>query len=145
LFSRNKATKQIFQKQIHKTNPGNESFKKGLRNKTTKRIFWNQYGFANPKPRICKDLGLYKVRLCTKDSSGFVGFVKTGRIFWKSVYEMNLLKTLRIRDPWYKTNPDSFRKARIESFWSQDLWLRYKMNPHFYESLIWFPHPYKIN
>jgi hypothetical protein len=27
------------------------------------------------------DSGLFKVRLCTKDLSGFVGFVKTGRIF----------------------------------------------------------------
>jgi hypothetical protein len=70
---------------FHKTNPQNEFFK----NESTKRIFWNQYGFANPKPRIRKDSGMFKVLLCTKDSSGFVGFVKTGQIFWKSVYETN--------------------------------------------------------
>ena len=82
-------TKRIEKYEIfcfHETNPQNESFKNrstkrihetnlsktGLRNKSTKRIFWNQYGFANLKPRIRMDSGLFKVRLCTKDSSGFV-------------------------------------------------------------------------
>jgi hypothetical protein len=66
LLSRNESTKRIFQKRIHKTNPQNESLKKDLQNKSRKRIFWNQYGFANPKPRIHMDSGLFKVRLCTK-------------------------------------------------------------------------------
>ena len=67
----------------------------------------------------------------------------------KRIHETNLLKTLRIRDPRYKTNPDLFCKARIEPFWSQDSWPRYKTNPWiretnpwFYKSLIRFPHPY---
>ncbi len=71
-------------------NPRKEStkriFQKELRNESTKRIFWNQHGFANPKPRICKDSGLFKVRLCTKDSSGFV------RIHWIRENRSNLLK-----------------------------------------------------
>jgi hypothetical protein len=57
-----------------------------LRNESTKQIFWNQYGFANPKPRICMDSGLFKVCLCTKDSSGFV------RICWICENRSNLLK-----------------------------------------------------
>jgi hypothetical protein len=73
-------------KRIHKTNPQNESFKKGLRNESTKWIFWNQYGFANPKPRIRMDLGLFKVRLCTRDSSRFI------RICWIRENRLNLLK-----------------------------------------------------
>jgi hypothetical protein len=62
---------------------------------------------------------------------------------------MNLLKTWRIRDPRYETNPDSSITKRNESFWSQDSWLQYetnpwicKTNPRFYESLIRIPHPY---
>ena len=85
-FSQKESTKRIFQKRIHETNPQNESFKKGLQNESTKRIFWNQYGFANPKPRIRKDSGLFKVRLCTKDLSGFV------RICWICENRSNLLK-----------------------------------------------------
>ncbi len=79
--------------------------------------------------------------------------MKTGRIFWnqsmKRIRETNLLKTLRICDPQYETYPDSSITKRNESFWSQDSWIRYetnpwirKTNPHFYESVIWFPHPY---
>jgi hypothetical protein len=44
---------------------------------------------------------------------------------------------------------DSYRRVRIEPFWSQDSWSRYgtnpwicKTNPCFYEYLIRFPHPY---
>ncbi len=130
-------------------NPQNESFKKGLRNESTKWIFWNQYGFANLKPRIHKDSGLFKVRLCTKDLLDSWKQVESFENQSKKwIHETNLLKTLRIRDPRYKTNPDSFCKARIKSFWSQDLWLRYETNPwirktnrRFYESLIRFPHP----
>ncbi len=73
-----------------KTNPQNESFEHRRknrihetnhlnnlgRNKSMKWIFWKQYGFAKPKPRIRTDSGLFKVRLCSKDSWGFVGFMK---------------------------------------------------------------------
>jgi hypothetical protein len=79
-------TKQIHEANLSKMNPRNESFKKGLWNEFTKQIFLNQYGFANPKPRIPKDLGLFKVLLCTKDSSGFV------RIRWFRENRSNLLK-----------------------------------------------------
>ena len=70
----------------------------------------------------------------------------------KQIPKTNLLKTLRICDPRYETNPYLFCKAQIKSFWSQDLWLRYKTNPwiretnpRFYESLIRFLHPYKFS
>ncbi len=91
---------------LHELNPQYKSFEKrsmiwipdtnlmkpGLPNKSTIRIFWMPYGFANLKRRIRTDSYLFKVRLCTKiceDSWGFFGFVKTGQIFWKSVYESN--------------------------------------------------------
>ena len=46
------------------------------------------------------DLGLFKVRLCTKDSSGFVGFVKTGRIIGSSGHKTNpQFESLRIGHP----------------------------------------------
>ncbi len=77
LFSRNKSMKRIFHKQVYETNP---------QNKSMKRIFWNQYGFVNPKPWICMDLGLFKVRLCAKDLSGFV------RICCIRENRLNLLK-----------------------------------------------------
>ncbi len=152
MLSRNKSMKWIFQKQIHKTNPWNKSFKKGLRNKSTKQIFWNQYGFANPKPRICMDSDFFKVRLCTKDLLDSWKQVESfENQSTKRIHKPNLLKTLRICEPRYETNPDSFRKAHIEPFWSQDSWSRYetnlwicfcKTNPRFYESLIQFLHPY---
>ncbi len=156
-------------------NPQNENFKRihetnllnpVRRNESTKQIFRKQHRFANPKPRICIDSGLFKVRLCTKDSSGFVrirqdssGFIRIHQDSWKQVksfenqttswiYKQNLLKTARICDPRNETNPDSFRKAKNKPFWSQDLWLQKDTNPwicktnlSFYESLKRFPHP----
>ncbi len=60
----------------------------------------------------------------------------------------NLLKTLRIHDPRYESNPDSFCKARIKPFWSQDLWPRidtspwiHETNPRAHNSLIRFQQP----
>ncbi len=145
MLSRNKSTKRIFQKRIHETNPQNESLKKDLRNESTKRIFWNQYGFANPKPRIHKDSFPAIVLRIRKDSWGFVGFVKTGQIFEKSVYETNP------RNESFENIKDLWSTIWNKSFWSQDSWSRYKTNPWirktnpgFYESLIRFPHPYKF-
>jgi len=97
---RNKTNQVIWDFCFHETNPWNESFKNrstkrihetnlsktGLRNESTKQIFWNQYGFVNPKPRIRMDSGLFKVCLCTKDSSGLV------RIRWICENRSNLLK-----------------------------------------------------
>jgi hypothetical protein len=131
----------------------NESFKKCLRNESTKRIHEtnarNQYGFANPKPRIRKDSGLFKVCLCKDSLDSWKQVESFENKSAKRIHKTNLLKTLRFRDPRYETNPDLFCKARIKSFWSQDSWLRYKTNPwiretnpRFYESLIRFPHPY---
>jgi hypothetical protein len=142
----NESTKQIHETNLSKTGLQNESTKQLHKmnllntvgqNESTKRIFWKLYGFANPKPRIHMDLGLFKVRLCTKDSSGYVGFVKTGRIFWKSVYESNpRIESIKFANLWSR-----ICQSKNESFWSQDSWSRYKMNPCFYESLIRFPHP----
>jgi hypothetical protein len=80
---RNESTKRILWKLCHETNPRNESFEHSRtkqihktnllntvgQNESTKQIFWKSEGFANPKL-------LSKVRLCSKDSSGFVGFVE---------------------------------------------------------------------
>jgi hypothetical protein len=93
----NKTNQVIWDFCCHKTNPRNEPFKNRPtnriqetnllntvgRNKSTKQIFWKQYGFANPKPRIRIDSGLFKVRLCTKDSSGFVriGWIRENRLY----------------------------------------------------------------
>ena len=101
---------------------------------------------------IFKDSSHDTVLRIHQDSWGFVGFVKTGQIFWNQstnwIHEPNLLKKLRIHDPRYKTNPDLYRKAWIEPFWSQDLWPRIYMNPWICEtnppvhnSLIQFPQP----
>jgi hypothetical protein len=64
------------------------------------------------------DLDLFIVRLYTKDSCGFFGFVKIGQICSKSVSNSNpqteSFEKLRICDPQYKPNPDSFCKAQIE-------------------------------
>jgi hypothetical protein len=124
----NESTVRIFQKHVYETNPQSESLR---------------FGFANPPAWIRKD----------SYSWGFVGFVKTARIFGSSGHETNpRFESLRIG----LTNPDlQICEVRIrdmirkESFWSQDLWLRYetnpwicKTNPRFYKSLIRFPHPY---
>ena len=126
-------------KRIHETN----LWKTGLRNESTKRIF---------KVRIRKDSFRAIVLRIRQDSWGFVGFVKTARIFESSGHETNQrFESLRIG----LTNPDlRICEVRIrdtirnESFWSQDSWLRYETNPwiretnpRFYESLIRFPHP----
>ncbi len=118
---------------------------------------WNEslrIGFANPPAWIRKDSFRAIVLRIRQDSWGFVGFVKTGRIFGSSGHETNpRFESLRIG----LTNPDlRICEVRIrdtiqnKSFWSQDSWLRYEMNPwiretnpRFYESLIRIPHPYQ--
>ncbi len=99
---------KTYTKRIHDTN----LMKPGLRNESTIRIFWMPYGFANPKYGIRMDSYLFKVRLCTKireDLWGFVGFVKTGRIFWKLAGFVCTIRYksfhVRIREPRYDTNP----------------------------------------
>ncbi len=101
-------------KRIHETNLLNTI----RRNESTKRIFWKPEGFGNPKLPS-------KVRLCSKDSSGFVRICwirwnvsqneSTKRILWnlchetnpqnesyencvtKRIHETNFLKTRRIQ------------------------------------------------
>ncbi len=136
MFSQNKTTKLIFQKQAYKTNPQNKSFKKrytkrihetnllktGLQNKSIKQIFWKQYGFANPKPRICVDFSLFKVCLCTKDLSGFM------RICWIRENRSNLLKIILQNESTNWIFKDRTRKSRFENLWSRICQSRNKMN-----------------
>jgi hypothetical protein len=148
---RNESLENRPTKRIHDTN----LWKFRSRNESTKRIFKvriRESGFANPPAWICKDSFRAIVLRIRQDSWGFVGFVKTARIFESSGHETNpRFKSLRIG----LTNPDSrICEVRIrdtirnESFWSQDSWLRYETNPwiretnpRFYESLIRIPHP----
>ncbi len=167
--SKTKQNRVIWNFCFHETNPQNKSFK----NESTKRIHEtnlskkvyktnprNKSFVTNMDSRI-RSLGFVRIWACLK-------YVYVLRIRWihkdsldswkqvesfenqstKQIHETNLLKTLRIRDPRYETNPDLFCKAWIESFWSQDSWLRYetnpwirKTNPRFYKSFIQFLHP----
>ena len=148
---RNESLENRPTKRIHDTN----LWKFRSRNESTKRIFKvriRESGFANPPAWIRKDSFRGIVLRIRKDSWGFVGFVKTGRIFGSSGHETNpRFESLRFGF----ANPDSrICEVRIrdtirnESFWSQDSWLRYETNPwiretnpRFYESLIRIPHP----
>ncbi len=83
-----------------KTNPQNESFKHYRsnwihetnllntvgQNQSMKRTFWTGWGFANPKHKICMDSNLFMVRVCTKDSWGYL------RIRWIHENSSNLFK-----------------------------------------------------
>ena len=102
---------------VYETNPRNESLR---------------FGFANPPAWIRKDsFRAIVLRIC-KDSWGFVGFVKTGRIFGESVYETNP------RNESFENIKDSWSTIRNESgfvthdtkriFYSQDSWstIRYE-------------------
>ncbi len=139
---------------FHETNPQKESFKNRStnqihktnllnivgQNKSTKWIFWTQYGFVNPKPRIPMDSGLLKVRLCTKDSSGFIVFLKTGQILWKSVYESNPRTESfeNIKDWWYaKRNESRFVLLGTNRTFLEAGFVTTIRN----ESLIWFLQP----
>jgi hypothetical protein len=151
---------------IHDTN----LLKIGIRNESTIRILWNQVYETNPRyesfeyrmdSRI-RSTGFVWICTCSK----YVYVLRFVRIredsldSWKQVesfenwldsyvrYDTNLSMsgfvnhdTIRIRD--------SYRKVRIEPFWSQDSYSRYgtnpwirETNPCFYESLIRIPHPY---
>ncbi len=129
-------------KRIHDTNLS----KTCLQNESTKRIFKvriRESGFPNLPAWICKDSFCAIVLRIRQDSSGFVGFVKTGRIFGSSGHETNpRFESLRICEVRIRDT------IRNKSFWSQDSWLRYETNPwiretnpRFYESLIRIPHP----
>ncbi len=95
-------------KWIHDTN----LWKTGLQNKSTIWIFkvWIcKSGFASPPAWIHKDLFRAIVLRIRKDSWGFVGFMKTGQIFGKSVCKTN---------PWNKSFEnikDSWSTIRNES------------------------------
>jgi len=104
---RYKSFEKRYTNRIYNTN----LMKPGLQNESTIRIFWMPYGFANPKHGIHMDSYLFKVCLCTKireDSWGFVGFMKTGRIFWKLAGFVCTIRNesfqVRIREPRYDTN-----------------------------------------
>ena len=109
-------------------------FKKVLQIESTIKIFkvWIQEsGFASPPAWIRKDLFRAIVLRIRQDWWGFVGFVKTGPISLKSVYESNpRIESLRIG----LGTPDlQIYEVRF---------INYKTNPCFYEYLIQFPHPY---
>jgi hypothetical protein len=99
----NKTNRVIWNFFFHKTNPQNDSFK----NESTKRIHETNLSKkvyeTNPQnesfeismdSRI-RSLGFVRIRACLKYiyvlriRKDLSGFVKTGRIFWKSVYETN--------------------------------------------------------
>jgi hypothetical protein len=115
------------------------------RNEPTKQIFWKQYGFANPKPRIRTDLCLFKVRLCSKDLWGFVGFVKIGWIFEKCVTNrIHESESLRIR----LANPDLriyevgfVNHETNRTFLESGFVITIQNESMFYDSLIRFPQP----
>ena len=94
-------------KQIHETN----FWKTGLRNESAIQIFkvliWESE-FANSPAWIRKDSFCAIVLRIRQDLWGFVGFVKTGRIFGSSGHE---------------TNP-RFESLRFgfANLWSQDSW-----------------------
>jgi hypothetical protein len=146
---RNKTNRVIWEKNFHETNPRNGYFKKistnpnhdtgslilSLRNESTKRIFKVlicESGFANPPVWIRKDSFRAIVLRIHKDSWGFVGFVKTGRIFGESVYETNPQNKSfeNIKDSWStirnKSGFVTHDTKRI--FYSQDSWstIRYE-------------------
>ncbi len=102
---------------IHDTN----ILKKGLWIKSAIQIFTvrtRKSGFTSPPAWICEDSGFanldfwrFNSVFSTKDLSGFFGFMKTGQIFWKSVYESNprtksfeKVKALRICIVKHKSN-----------------------------------------
>jgi hypothetical protein len=98
----------------YKTNPWNESleirptklihetnlWKTGLQNESGIRIFKvriRESGFANLPAWICKDSFRATVLRIRQDLWGFVGFMKTGRIFGSSGHETNpRFESLRI-------------------------------------------------
>jgi hypothetical protein len=113
---------------IHETN----LFNTVGQNKSKKQILWKQYEFANPKPRICMGLGLFKVHLCTKDLSGFV------RIRWIRENRSNLCNSGHKWNPRIQIfkvqtcksmNLDLSITIWIKPYWSQDSWPWYKTNP----------------
>ena len=96
------------------TNPNHDtgSLKLSLQNESTKRIFKVgicESGFANPPAWIRKDSFRAIVLRIRKDSWGFVGFVKTGRIFGESVYKTNP------RNESFENIKDSWSTIRNES------------------------------
>jgi hypothetical protein len=123
---RNETNRVIWNFRSYETNPRNESlenrrtkrihdtnlWKTGLRNESTIRIFKvriRESGFASPPAWIRKDSFRAIVLRIRKDSWGFVGFVKTGRIFGKSVYETNP------RNESFENMKDSWSTIRNES------------------------------
>ncbi len=90
-------------KWIHERN----LWKTGLRNESVIRVFkvWiRESGFPNLPAWICKDSFPAIVLRIYQDLWGFVGFVKTGRIFGSSGHKTNpRFKSLRIG----LMNPDS--------------------------------------
>ena len=85
-------------------------------------------------------------RIVSHESSQFSKI----RLFLRIQRILRILSTI-IRNESLKIEICESESLRIEPFWSQDSWSRYgtnpwirEMNPCFYESLIRFPHPYKI-
>ncbi len=123
---RNKTNRIFWDFWSYEMNPPNESFE----HRSTKRIhetnLLNTVGIRESGPQ---DLYGFVVHLCSKDSWGFVGFMKKGQILSKTVYETNpqneslntvdgfvsriWIRDVRIRisyetNPnWLATNPDS--------------------------------------
>ncbi len=98
-FLRIQITIRIFGKPAYETNPRYKSYKVRIR----------ESGFASPPAWIRKDLFRAIVLRIRKDSWGFVGFVKTGRIFGKSVYKTNP------QNEYFENIKDSWSTIRNES------------------------------
>ncbi len=144
-------------KRIHDTN----LLKKALQIESAIQIFKvriRESGFGSPPAWIHKHSFRAIVLRIRQGSWGFVGFVKTGRIFGSSGHETNpQFESFRIG----LANPDSrICYVRIRDYDTKQIFLesgfvttiRYetnpwicKTNPRFNESLIPFPHPYLLD
>ena len=124
LVLRIESTKRVFEKKIYETNPRYESLRFGVTNPDSRIRILRIRKDSDSRIFIFKDSFRAIVLRIRKDSWGFVGFVKTGRIFGSSGHETNpRFESLRFGF----ANPDSrICEVRIrdtirnESFWSQD-------------------------
>ena len=87
-----------------------------LWNESTKRIFWTPYRFTNPNPKNSYGFVLFIVRLCTKDSSGFV------RIRWIRENRSNLWKFRSRNESTIWIFKNRTRESGFANPWSQDSW-----------------------
>jgi hypothetical protein len=117
--SRIKKNRVILKNKSSETNPWNESLRFGV---THPDLRVHQPGFIRFRDSqilIFKDSFCAIVLKICKDSWGFVGFVKTSRIFWKwlDLWSTTRNKSFQVRicDPRYKTNLDLWSTSRYKS------------------------------